>query len=249
MKAPRLLSLGPGRTEGDPHRRTRVFVRGPLARGPVPFQRRRPPGTIADSGRSPEDRRRRGGCHRRGVGWSRSHVAGIRPRPSHIPHGASQDHWRGSASSWRHANRPRPPHPGQGTVGGPAAVSCLRKSRVKTLSAIPTPSWGRVPRLPPWGGRLRSRRPNPPLHTTTGRASSGAARVLGGRRESLAASLTRPWVTTRPPVSSSRRRPAPDARGRRASQSPGPAPVGLPVLFDVEGAHLPPPIPAKPAFD
>jgi hypothetical protein len=92
--------------------------------------------------------RRRGGRHRRGVGWSRSHAAGIRPRPSHIPHGASQDHWRGSAPSRRHSKCPRPPHPGQGTLGGPPpSRACGR----------PASASGRPSRLLRGAGRLACR--------------------------------------------------------------------------------------------
>jgi hypothetical protein len=55
--------------------------------------------TVKARAKSPERRghRRRGGRHaERAVGWPRSHAAGIRPRPAHIPHGAAQDHWRGA---------------------------------------------------------------------------------------------------------------------------------------------------------
>jgi hypothetical protein len=81
----------------------------------------------------------------RGVGLSRSHELGIRPRPSHIAHGASQDHWRGSLSSRLHSNRPRPPHPGQRTVGPPLSFSGLRKIRFRKLPAIPIPPWVKFP--------------------------------------------------------------------------------------------------------
>jgi hypothetical protein len=84
----------------------------------------------------------------RAVGLSWSHERGIRPQPLHIPHGASQDHWRGSVSSRLHSNRPRPPHPGQGTVGFPRFFSCLGTIRCRGLPAMPTPSWGSVHRFP-----------------------------------------------------------------------------------------------------
>jgi len=132
-----------------PNLRSCFCVRRSYARGHFHFLDRRQPRSIEDGGRSAGDHLRRGGGHTtRAVGSSRGHELGIRPRPSHIPHGASQDHWRGSLSSRLHSKRPRPPHPGQGTVGATPVVSCLRKSRFSKLPAISTPSWGSAPRLP-----------------------------------------------------------------------------------------------------
>ena len=148
-----------GTSPGNAGVRMRAVAVSPTAWAGAP---RAPHQPVAPSPRSPAPPRHPLGAPHQGntvgeaavtpdrvVGLSRSHEPGIRPRPSHIPHGASQDHWRGSASSRRHSNRPRPPHPGQGTVGALPAVAWVRTRRVRTLPAIHTPAWGSATRLPP----------------------------------------------------------------------------------------------------
>jgi hypothetical protein len=72
---------------------------------------------------------------------SRSHERGIRPHPWQSPQGASTDHVCGSSASRLHSNLPRPPHPGQGTIGAPRFCSCLRKTHFRILPAISDPSF------------------------------------------------------------------------------------------------------------